>query len=116
MQRLSLLLRPNLKLFPHMEVTEKIHSTKKEFLYALKFTEEDVIKTRQEQELRMHSLNRAMYLGNVLKNKVRIYFRDSLDRIIYLDTTIWGVTKEDIILKKGVTLPIKSIIEIDYSI
>ena len=96
-----------------MQIKEKTHPTKKEFLYALKFTEEDVIKTRQEQELRMHSLNKALYLGNALKNKVRIYFRDSLDRIIYLDTTIWGVTKEDIILKKGVTLPIKSIIAID---
>lgn len=96
-----------------MEISEKIHSTKKEFLYALKFAEKDVMKTRQEQELRMHSINRAMHLGNVLKNKVRIYFRDSLNRIIFIDTTIWGVTKEDIILKKGVTIPIKSIIEID---
>lgn len=99
-----------------MEISGKIHSTKKEFLYALKFTEEDVIQTRLEQELREHSLYRAMYLGNVLKNKVRIYFKDSLRRTIFIETTIWGVTKEDIILKKGVTLPIKSILEIDYSI
>jgi len=96
-----------------MEISEKIHSTKKEFLYALKFTEEDVIKTRPEQEIRMHSLNRALYLGNVLKNKVRIYFKDSLKRVIFIDTTIWGVTKEDVILKKGVTLPIKSILAIE---
>ncbi len=99
-----------------MEIKEKIHLTKKEFLYALKFTKEDVIKTRPEQELRMLTIHRAMHLGNVLKNKVRIYFRDSLDRIIYLDTTIWGVTRKDIILKKGVTLPIKSVLEIDLSI
>ncbi|WP_299215248.1 hypothetical protein [uncultured Dokdonia sp.] len=96
-----------------MKISEKIHPTKKEFLYALKFAEEDVIKNRQEQEFRMYSINRAMHLGNVLKNKVRIYFRDSLDRIIFIDTTIWGVTKDDIILKKGVTIPIKSILEID---
>lgn len=116
MQGLSLSLRSNLKQFPHMEIKEKIHSTKKEYLYALKFTEEDVFKTRREQELRMHSLNKALYLGNVLKNKVRIYFKDSLKRIIFIDTTIWGVTKEDVILKKGVTLPIKSVLEIDLSI
>ena len=54
-----------------------------------------------------------MLLGNIVKNKVRIYFRDSLDRVIYIYTTIWGVTKNDIILKKGVTIPIKRIIQVD---
>ncbi|MFT5892829.1 MAG: hypothetical protein ACI9Y7_002944 [Dokdonia sp.] len=96
-----------------MEITGKIHSTKKEFLYALKFTKEDVIKTRQEKELRLYSINRGMLLGNVVQNKVRIYFKDSLNRVIFIYTTIWGVTKNDIILKKGITIPIKSIIEID---
>jgi hypothetical protein len=96
-----------------MEITGKIHSTKKEFLYALKFTQEDVIKTRQEKELRLYAINRAMRSGNVVKNKVRIYFKDSLNRVIFIYTTVWGVTKDDVILKKGVTIPIKSIIEID---
>lgn len=96
-----------------MDTLEKIYPTKKEFLYALKFPNEDVIKTRQEKELRLHSINRAMLLGNIVKNKVRIYFKDSRDRVIFIYTTVWGVTKNDVILKKGVTLPIKRIIHVD---
>ena len=96
-----------------MDTLEKIYPTKKEFLYALKFSDEDVIKTRQEKELRLYSINRAMRLGNVVKSKVNIYFKDSLNRVIFIYTTVWGVTKNDIILKKGVTIPIKSIIEIN---
>ncbi|GGG19354.1 hypothetical protein GCM10011344_20010 [Dokdonia pacifica] len=96
-----------------MDTLEKIYPTKKEFLYTLKFPDEDVIKNQQEKELRLHSINRAMRLGNVVKNKVRIYFRDSLDRVIFVYTTVWGVTKNDVILKKGVTLPIKRIIHVD---
>lgn len=96
-----------------MDTVEKIYPTKKEFIYTLKFPDEDVIKNQQEKELRLHSINRAMRLGNVVKNKVRIYFRDSLDRVIFVYTTVWGVTKNDVILKKGVTLPIKRIIHVD---
>lgn len=96
-----------------MDTLEKIYPTKKEFLYTLKFPDEDVIKNQQEKELRLHSINRAMRLGNVVKNKVRIYFKDSLDRVIFVYTTVWGVTKNDVILKKGVTLPIKRIIHVD---
>ncbi|MEP0263529.1 hypothetical protein [Dokdonia sp.] len=96
-----------------MDTLEKIYPTKKEFLYALKFSNEDVIKTRQEKELRLYSINRAMRLGNVVKNKVHIYFKDSRNRIIFIYTTVWGVTKNDVILKKGVTIPIKSIIQVD---
>ena len=96
-----------------MVTFKKKYHTKKEFLYALKFSNEDVIKTQQEKELRLHSILRAMRLGNIFKNKVHIYFKDSLDRVIFIYTTVWGVTKNDVILKKGVTIPIKSIIEID---
>lgn len=96
-----------------MDTLEKIYPTKKEFLYTLRFPDEDVIKNQQEKELRLHSINRAMRLGNVVKNKVRIYFKDSLNRVIFVYTTVWGVTKNDVILKKGVTLPIKRIIQVD---
>jgi len=96
-----------------MDTLEKIYPTKKEFLYTLKFPDEDVIKNQQEKELRLHAINRAMRLGNVVKNKVRIYFKDSLNRVVFVYTTVWGVTKNDVILKKGVTLPIKRIIQVD---
>lgn len=96
-----------------MHTTEKIYPTKKEFLYALKFPDEDVMKNASEKKLRLHYLKRAMRLGNILKNKVRIYFRDSKNRIIFIHTTVWGVTKNDVILKKGVTIPIKRVVHVD---
>ncbi len=96
-----------------MNTTEKIYATKKEFLYALKFPNEDVIKDTSEKKLRLYYLKRAMRLGNILKNKVRIYFRDSKNRIIFIHTTVWAVTKNDVVLKKGVTIPIKRIVHVD---
>jgi hypothetical protein len=83
--------------------------TTKEHLHLLKFSSEDVATSEIDRRRRSTSLIRAMRLGNLFKNKVSIYFRDSLDRLIYVRTTIWGVTQQNVILKKGTLIPIHSI-------
>jgi len=96
-----------------MQPIEKTYNTTKEFLYALRFPTDDVIQSEQDKKARCFQLIRAMRLGNLFKNKVRISFRDSQDRLMKINTTIWGVTKESVILKKGVYIPIRSIVSVD---
>lgn len=87
--------------------------TTKENLHLLKFSKEDVATTEIEKRKRSVSLIRAMRLGNLFKNKVSIYFKDSLNRIVHVRTTIWGVTQKNVILKRGTLIPIKSIVKVE---
>ena len=96
-----------------MKTSEKIYSTKKEFLYLLKFPQEDVIDSKTEKRQRSFQLIRAMQLGNLFKNKVTIWFKDAQDRLMKINTTIWGVTQQSVILKKGVLIPITSIVSVE---
>ena len=91
----------------------QVYKTQKEFLYLLKFDKKDVLEDRTEQKLRFHELYRGMQLGNIYKNKVLITFKDSLDNLLMVNTTIWGLTQKSIILKKGVTIPIHSILKVE---
>lgn len=91
----------------------QVYKTQKEFLYLLKFDKKDVLEDRTEQKLRFHELYRGMQLGNLYKNKVLITFKDSLDNLLMVNTTIWGLTQKSIILKKGVTIPIHSILKVE---
>lgn len=103
----------NLERYRIMSTQNKTIKTTKEFLYLLKFPKEDVIKTASEKRTRSFQLVRAMRLGNLFKNKVTISFKDTQDRLMEINTTIWGVTQKSVILKKGVLIPIHSIISIN---
>lgn len=96
-----------------MKRTDQTLKTTKEHLHLLKFSKDDVATTEIEKRRRSVALVRAMRLGNLFKNKVSIYFRDSLHRSIRVQTTIWGVTQNNVILKKGTLIPIHSIERID---
>lgn len=96
-----------------MKTQNKTITTSKEFLYLLKFPQEDVIKTETDKRTRCFQLIRAMRLGNLFKNKVTISFKDAQDRLMKINTTIWGVTQQSVILKKGVVIPISSIISVN---
>lgn len=92
-----------------MKGETSIYSTTKERIHLLRFANKEVINNETEKRKRSLALIRAMRLGNLFKNKVSIYFRDSLNRLIKVNTTIWGVTQKDVILKKGTLIPIHSI-------
>lgn len=96
-----------------MSKRNKIISTSKEFLHLIKFSQKDVIKTETDKRNRCSQLIRAMQLGNLFKNKVTISFKDAEDRLMQINTTIWGVTRQSVILKKGINIPISSIISVD---
>ncbi len=85
----------------------------KEEISDLSFSNKEVLENIDQKKILNHYLNRAVQLGNLLKNKVDIYFKDKNDHLLRVQTTIWAVTKRDIILKKGTIIPKNRIIYID---
>ncbi len=76
----------------------------KELVGQLQFPNEDVLHSDVTKAERKKGLERAMSSGNLEHVKVKIYFEDIREKLL-VETTIWGVTDESIILKKGTTIP-----------
>ncbi len=87
-------------------------SIEKENISGLKFPEGDVLKTEAEIKNRESELERALKLGNMEHNKIKIIFEDS-EGIKQVNTTVWGVTDKRVILKQGVVIPIHRILEVN---
>ncbi|MGF1566434.1 MAG: hypothetical protein ACFCUH_13785 [Flavobacteriales bacterium] len=83
----------------------------KEQVGALHFPDSDVLTSDADRKQRKAALERAMTLGNLEQIKFKIYFEDHQGKR-FVDTTIWGVTDERIILKQGLTIPTHRIISI----
>lgn len=77
----------------------------------LHFPAEEVLASTENLIKRKSDLSRALTLGNVHHNKVKIIFCDS-EGPKMVETTIWAVTELRIILKSGMVIPIHRIIEI----
>lgn len=60
-----------------------------------------------------HKLKSALRLGNEFKGKTVISFQTE-EGPKKIETTIWSLTESYIQIKNGVSIPVKSIIEIDY--
>lgn len=81
----------------------------KEKITGLSFPEIDVLEEDDSAiSERNERLGRSLSLGNLEHLKIKIYFEDNQKRR-FVDTTIWGVTDNRVILKKGVVIPIKRI-------
>ena len=83
----------------------------KEQVGELRFPSSEVLATPDEIRLRRAELDRALILGNVDHNKVRIIFIDA-EGPKMVETTIWAVTELRIILKSGMAIPIHRITEV----
>lgn len=85
----------------------------KEHIPSIKFSKTEVLEGKQNKSIRAHYLNRAAQLGNLLKNKVNIYFMDANDKLMRVNTTIWAITTNEVILKQGVTIPRNRVVYVD---
>lgn len=85
----------------------------KEDIPKLKFSKTEILKNPKNRSLRSYYLQRATKLGNLLKNKVTIYFKDHKNQLMQVTTTIWAVTTDFVVLKQGITIPKKSIMYVD---
>jgi hypothetical protein len=57
------------------------------------------------------NLNRALILGNAYRRKIKLIF-ETTDGIKQVETTIWAVTEQNVVLKGGKFIPINAIIKV----
>jgi hypothetical protein len=86
-------------------------SIAKELVSELRFPSKEVLKNPDDIRRRKTELERAALLGNVEKCKVRIIFEDEVS-LRMVETTIWAVTDERVVLKGGVVIPMCRIVEV----
>lgn len=80
----------------------------KELITSLNFPKQDVLEDKEEIVGRKNDLDRALALGNLEHVKIKIYFEDDASKKL-VETTIWGVTDNRVILKQGVVIPVNRI-------
>lgn len=87
---------------------KEVQLIEKEHLGELKFPDLDVLSSLEDKLELQKTLNKALALGNLDKVKVQIIFEDNqgLKRV---DTTVWGITEKNILLKGDRRIPIKRI-------
>ena len=78
----------------------------------LRFARVEVLKTVQEIISRKRELEKAVWLGNVFRNKVKLFFKANNEEKV-LETTVWGLTDESVIIKGGAIIPINSIYRVN---
>ncbi|WP_035671703.1 hypothetical protein [Flavobacterium sp. 83] len=89
-------------------MTEEFKIIDKEDIALLKFPIADVLDDIDEIKTRISDINRALSLGNLEHSKIKIFFEDDESKKI-VDTTVWGVTDKNVMLKQGVMIPIHRI-------
>ncbi len=88
-----------------------VQTVQKEQIKLLKFPKKDVLNKRKDQIDRFLELQRALSLGNLEHQKVRIVFVDDTG-LKKVETTIWGITDKEVILKQCTIIPLERIISI----
>ncbi|HEX9980287.1 MAG TPA: hypothetical protein VGB50_06960 [Flavobacterium sp.] len=83
-------------------------SIEKELIHSLQFPKDDVLEDRAAKFQRDSDLHRAMALGNLEHSKIKIFFEDCESKKV-VETTVWGVTDNQVILKKNIGIPINRI-------
>ena len=84
----------------------------KEAIADLHFPTTEVLKSEKEAVALKVELERAIALGNLEHHKVKIYFEDDKKKRV-VNTTIWAVTDNAIVLKQNVVIPIKRIYKLE---
>jgi hypothetical protein len=86
-------------------------TVQKEMITGFRFPEKDVLSSKDDMKIRLADLERALKLGNLEHNKIKIIFEDT-EGVKQVETTVWGVTDKRVILKQGIMIPIHRIYEI----
>jgi hypothetical protein len=91
-----------------MIINESPSTITKESISELHFPLEEVLKSSLEIGQRVADLHRGLLLGNIHKGKVKIIFEDG-ESVKQVETTIWALTDNRVILKQGLGIPLHRI-------
>lgn len=89
-------------------MSTEFETIEKESISNLHFPDTDVLQSKEEIRQRYSELNRALSLGNLEHSKTKIYFEDNQSKKV-VETTVWGLTENRVILKQGNVIPINRI-------
>lgn len=89
-------------------MTQEFTTIEKENITSLMFPKTDVLDDVNEIKMRTSEINRGLALGNLEHSKIKIFFEDNESKKI-VDTTVWAVTDKNVVLKRGVVIPINRI-------
>ncbi|RZJ35384.1 MAG: hypothetical protein EOO51_05740 [Flavobacterium sp.] len=89
-------------------MTTYFEKVEKEEIHDLHFPKTDVLDDRYDKSQRNSELHRALSLGNLEHSKIKIFFEDNVSKKV-VETTVWGVTDNSVILKQGIGIPINRI-------
>lgn len=92
-------------------MTTTFKPIEKEDIAHLVFPTDDVLTDKHEIFQRKQDLEKAMAMGNTDHVKIEIFFEDDKNQLV-TNTTVWAVTPEHLVLKKGVTIPVNRIYRI----
>jgi len=87
---------------------QEFETIEKEGIENLKFPSAEVLTASDNISERISELNRALSLGNLERSKIKIYFEDSQSKKV-VETTVWAITDQRVILKRGYSIPINRI-------
>ena len=88
-----------------MIINDSPTNIEKESISRLRFPIQEVLKSALEIGQRMADLHRGLLLGNIHKGKVKIIFEDG-ESVRQVETTIWALTDNRVILKQGLGIPL----------
>jgi len=88
-----------------------ITTIEKENIPWLEFFNREELFHPNQIEHRRYLLHHAMLIGNTDHTKVKIIF-ESKQGIFQVETTVWATTDDFVLLKGGVYLPMKCIMEV----
>lgn len=91
--------------------TDTITAVEKELLDTMHFPQQEVLTDVVKITQREYDAQRAMKLGNLFNDKVKIVFEDT-EGMKMVETTVWGMTDSYLIFKRGMTLPLNRIHDI----
>ncbi len=95
------------------EIRDTTVLIEKEEITEFTFPKGDVLSTEEERIERQARIKRGTRLGNSMKRKVKIIFED-IEGLKKVETTIWGFTDKNVILKKTTIIPIRCVHEIKF--
>ncbi|WP_266204398.1 hypothetical protein [Pontibacter kalidii] len=86
----------------------------KERIPTLKFSKKDVLQDPDAKSRRYYAANRATILSNTFRTKSMITFKTETGEKKRVEAALWGLDKDFVLLKSGMFLPLRSILEINY--
>ncbi len=86
-----------------------------ELIAQLRFADGDVLSTDAERGRRATEAARAAVLGNTYRGKLAVYFRTADEGLYRIQTCVWAVDEDYLVLQTGTALPLRAVLRLEFS-